>query len=391
MLQALWSASSGMLAQQTAMDTVANNIANVNTPGYKKNRVDFQDLLYSQIRTPERVTITGQVVQNGLQVGNGTRLAATQILFEQGSLQPTGNPTDFAISGDAFFEILLPDGRKAYTRDGSFKVDADGYLVTANGELVNMESADGGLVTFSQGAGKINIDAQGKISQDTPLLQLEPYTFSSPKDLEQVEAGIFKPTDTSGEAILISEMAEEETEELVDEEGNLLPAEERTQPQAYYQVILPDGETAYTTESSFKIDEESRLVTTGKGYPLEPEVTVDTEAGEVSLLKGDVVTADREGMINVPEEIGSLNIIRFANPAGLEKLGGNLYVPTVNSGGAQAALEYTVTAGTLEMSNVQIAEEMVNMMMANRAYELNSRSIKTSDEMLGTANQLLRR
>lgn len=390
MLQALWSASSGMLAQQTAMDTVANNIANVNTPGYKKNRVDFQDLLYSQIRTPDRMTVAGQVVQNGLQVGNGTRMAATQLLLEQGSLQPTGNPTDFAISGDAFFEILLPDGRKAYTRDGSFKVDADGYLVTANGELVNMESTDGGLVTFSQGAGKINIDAQGKISQDTPLFQLEPYTFSSPKDLEQIEPGVFKPTDTSGEAVLISEMAEE-TDESVDEEGNPLPLEEKTQPQAYYQLMLPDGETAYTTESSFKIDEEGRLVTTGKGYPLEPEVTVDTESGEVSLKKGDVVTADREGIIYVPEELGSLNIVRFANPAGLEKLGGNMYVPTVNAGGAQAASEYTVTAGALEMSNVQIAEEMVNMMMANRAYELSSRSIKTSDEMLGTANQLLRR
>lgn len=374
-----------------AIDNVANNIANVNTPGFKKSRVDFQDLLYSQIRTPDRVTTAGQVVPNGLQVGNGTRPAAIQILFEQGSLQPTGNPTDFAISGDAFFEVLLPDGRRAYTRDGSFKVDADGYLVMANGETVNMEAAGGGLVTFPEGAGKINIDAAGKIYQDTVLLELEAFTFSSPKDLEQVEPGFFRPTDESGEAVLISEMAEEETEELTDEEGNPLPAEQKPEPRPYFQVTLPDGETAYTTESMFKIDEEGRLVTAGKGYPLEPEVTVDTEAGENSLKVGDMVLADKQGIIRIPTEMGSLNLVRFANPAGLEKLGGNLYLPTANSGDPQIASDYQITAGTLEMSNVQVAEEMVNMIMANRAYELNSRSIKTSDDMLGTANQLLRR
>ncbi|MFA5881181.1 MAG: flagellar hook-basal body complex protein, partial [Eubacteriales bacterium] len=124
MLQALWSASAGMLAQQTSMDTVANNITNINTPGYKKNRVEFQDLLYNNIRGPGRQTRNGQIVENGIQIGTGTRPAATQMLLEEGELQLTGNPTDFAITGNAFFEVLLPDGSKAYTRDGSFNIDA---------------------------------------------------------------------------------------------------------------------------------------------------------------------------------------------------------------------------------------------------------------------------
>lgn len=391
MIQALWSASSGMLAQQMAMDTVANNIANINTPGYKKSRVEFQDLLYAQVRTPGQVTRTGQVIPNGIRAGTGARPAATQMLFEQGSLQPTGNPLDFALSGNAFFEVLLPDGSAAYTRDGSFKLDADGYLVTAGGYLVNMETADGGLLTFARDASKINVDAGGVIYRDTRLFQLEAFTFQSPQDLERVEPGIFKPTEKSGEAILLSEMETAETEELTDEEGNPLPAPEKPKPQVFYQVMLPDGETAYTTQNSFKLDENGRLVTVDKGYPLEPEVTVDTETGETPLKTGDIVTADSEGVVSVPMEAGRLAIVQFPNPAGLARTGSNLYVQTANSGNPQPAGDFAVVQGNLEMSNVQVAEEMINMIMAQKAYELNSRSIRTTDEMLGMANSLLRR
>ncbi len=389
MLQALWSASSGMLAQQTAIDTVANNLANVNTPGFKRNRTEFQDLLYSQLRSPGRTTRTGQVFPNGIQVGNGTRLASTQVLFEQGSLQPTGNNTDFAISGDGFFEVLRPDGTKAYTRDGAFKIDADGYLVTGNGDVVNMESQGGGLVTFLQGTGKINIDSGGAIYQEKPLVQLEGYGFTSPQDLERVEPGIYRATEKSGEATLLSEMQSDETEQLTDEEGNPIPAPETPKPQAFYQVILPDGDTAYTSGSQFKIDENGRLVTADKGYPLDPEVTVDT--ADAVLQTGDILAADSDGVISVPVEQGKLNIVKFTNPAGLEKAGANLYIPTANSGGAMPAGDSKVIQGSLEMANVQIAEEMVNMMIANRAYELNSRSIRTADDMLAMANALLRR
>ncbi len=264
MLQALWSASSGMLAQQIFIDTVANNIANVNTPGYKKSRVEFQDLLYSPVREPGQVTRTGQVIENGIQTGAGTRLAAVRMLFEQGGLQVTGNPTDLVISGDAFFEILLPDGSKAYTRDGSFRIDADGNLVTGNNNSVNVESKEGGLLKFTEGVAAIKINSSGEI---------------------------FKKTDLS----------------------------------------------------------------------------------------------------SVPEQVGRLNIVRFPNPAGLERTGSNLYRETANSGTPQPTEDFKVTTGSLEMSNVQIVEEMVNMITAQRAYELCSRSVRNSDEMLAQANGLLRR
>ncbi|PKM82221.1 MAG: hypothetical protein CVU89_06150 [Firmicutes bacterium HGW-Firmicutes-14] len=392
MMQALWSASSGMLAQQTAMDNVANNLANVNTNGYKKSRTEFQDLLYSQVRDPGLRTGRGQVVQNGVQVGTGTRPAATQMLFEQGSLQPTGNVHDFALFGNGFFEILLPDGSRAYTRDGSFKIDADGYMVTSEGYIVNMDTPDGGLVTFAGETSEVVIDKDGKIYQEKELLQLEPYTFTSPGDLEQVEPGMFRPTEESGEAVLISEMEYEEDDEYeYDEDGNLISSPEKKEYQAYYEVMLPSGETAFTTENSFRIDEEGRLVTANKGYPLEPEVYVDLEAEDNTLKSGDLLSADIEGAISMPVEAGRLNIVTFPNPAGLEKAGGNLYIQTENSGAVRAAGDFTISQGFLESSNVQLADEMVSMMLAQRAYELCSRSIRTSDEMLGKANELLRR
>jgi len=386
MLQALWSASSGMLAQQTSIDNVSNNIANVNTPGFKQSRVEFQDLLYSQMRSPGRVTRSGQTLDAGIQVGNGSRPAATQLSFVQGPLQETGNHTDLAISGNAFFEIMLPDGSVAYTRDGSFKIDADGYLVTGNGEMVNMNTIDGGFLTFTEGASKVNFDDQGTVFRETSALQLEQYSFTSPKDLEMVEQGIYIPTEQSGEPVLTSELDEELTEE-----GNPLEASDRSRPIGYYQVILPDGDIGYTATKNFKIDEEGRLVTADKGYPLEPEVTVEEIIGEGQFSTGDILMVDDNGTLNISEPAGKLNIVQFVNPAGLQKLGSNLYLATENSGQAQPAQDFKVLQSHLEMSNVQVAEEMVNMITANRAYEMNSRSIRTSDEMLGMANSLLRR
>jgi flagellar basal-body rod protein FlgG len=391
MLQALWSASSGMLAQQMSLDGVSNNIANVNTSGYKKSRVEFQDLLYSETRSSGQVTRMGDTIPNGFQVGSGTRPAANFLLVEQGSIINTGNKTDFAISGDGFFEILLPDGKKAYTRDGSFKIDSDGYLVTAGGYTVNMKANDGGLLTFIQDGTQISIDEKGMIKQDTSVLKLEAFTFNSPKDLKSITSGVFRPTTNSGEAVLLSETETEDIEELTDEEGNPLPAPKKVEQQVYYQIVYTDGEVAYTNENSFKLDETGRLITANKGYVLDPEVTFDLEAEDNPVKAGDVVKAGSEGNILISSEIGSLNIAKFSNPAGLEKQGSNLFIPTVNSGNAQAADDFKLVSGALEGSNVQIADEMVTMMMAQRAYELGSRAIRTADEMLGMANALLRR
>lgn len=391
MLQALWSASAGMLAQQTSIDNVSNNIANVNTPGFKESRVEFQDLLYAQMRSPGRITQNGQTLAAGIQVGSGSRPAATQLSFAQGALEETGNLTDLALSGNAFFEIQLPDGSKAYTRDGSFKIDADGYLVTGNGGVVNMDAAEGGLLKFTDGTDKVRFNDQGIVYRDKTVLQLEQYSFNSPKDMQLVESGIYIPTDKSGEAVLTSEFNAEDTEELTDEEGNPLPAKEKPKPIGYFQVTLPSGDVGYTLNKNYKVDEDGRLVTADKGYPLEPEVTAETITGEKQFAAGDKLTVDDNGALYVSETAGKLNILQFVNPAGLQKLGSNLYLETVNSGKAQPAQDFKVLQGYMEMSNVQVAEEMVNMITANRAYEMNSRSIKTSDDMLGMANSLLRR
>ncbi len=263
MIRALWTAGTGMIAQQTNIDTISNNLANVNTVGFKKIRAEFEDLLYQTLRTPGNSSLgtTGQRPA-GLQVGLGARLAATNRLFEQGSAQQTGNPLDLMIEGDGFFQVALPDGRLAYTRGGNFKIDGEGRLL--------------------------------------------------------------------------------------DNEGNYLEPE----------ITVPDG--------------SSNLV-------IDPDGTVTV------ILPGE----------NNPEEIGKLELVRFINPAGLLPIGKNMYIQSSSSGEPETATPGTEGVGTitqmaLEMSNVQVVEEMVNMIVAQRAYDVNSKAVQASDEMLQVANNLRR-
>src|SRR6056297_1677559 len=133
MMRALWSAASGMSAQELNVDTIANNLANVNTTGYKKQRVEFQDLMYETLREAGSAAAEGVEIPTGIQVGLGSRTAATRKLFAQGTFQETGNPLDMVIEGDGFFEVLTPNGDIAYTRAGAFKIDSEGNVVTADG------------------------------------------------------------------------------------------------------------------------------------------------------------------------------------------------------------------------------------------------------------------
>ncbi|MFZ5641422.1 MAG: flagellar basal-body rod protein FlgG [Bacillota bacterium] len=258
MIQALWSASSGMLAQQMNLDNIANNMANVNTVGYKKSKVEFQDMLYSVMREPDRRTLRGETVPTWFQTGHGVMPVANQVIFEQGALQETGKALDFAIDGSGFFAVQLPDGTTAYTRAGSFSVDGEGQLVNASG----------------------------------------------------------------------------------------------------YPVLTQDGS---------------------------PIVIDDPSAG---------ITVDSNGQIMQNDQtVGAIGVFSFTNPAGLERAGANLYLATVNSGEEMPADEaaYKLAQGMTEAANVNVAEEMTGMMIAQRAYELSSRAIRTADDMLGMANSLLRR
>jgi len=265
MMRSLWTAASGMHAQQFNIDTISNNLSNVNTTGFKKGRADFEDLLYQKRRIAGTPSSLDTQVPTGIQVGHGVKVAATQKMYTQGSLQHTGNKFDIAVEGEGFFRIQLPDGTIGYTRDGAFKIDSNGQVVTHNGY-------------------------------------------------------------------------------------RLLP------PMVFPAGFLPNS------------------------------ITI-TQDGQVTAKVGGSDT-------DIPVGRG-IEIYRFVNSAGLKNIGENLIKETPASGPAIAGRPGyrgmgKLHQGFLEMSNVKVVEEMVNMIVAQRAYEMNSKAIQTSDSMLGTANALKR-
>jgi flagellar basal-body rod protein FlgG len=263
MLRALWTAASGMTAQQMNIDVIANNLANVNTAGFKRSRTDFQDVLYQTDRVPGTAVSEGAQVPAGIQVGLGVRPGAVYKSFSQGTFQQTGNPLDVLIEGDGFLQVTMPDNSTAYTRDGSLKRDDQGRLVTSDGFPIG-------------------------------------------------------PT----------------------------------------EIVLP---------------EDARSVSIGQD-------------GTVS------VTLPNQ---DEPSTVGTIQLVRFQNPAGLEAVGQNLFKATAASGEATSGTAGQggfgrIIQGAVEMSNVKVVEEMVNMIVAMRAYEVNSKAIQTSDEMLSIANNVRR-
>ncbi len=260
MMRSLYTASTGMYAQQLNVDTLAHNISNVNTTGFKKQRVEFQDLLYQQIRRPVVTDNTNEPV--GISIGLGVRPSATQTSFTQGNLQASTNTLDVAISGLAFFKLEGMGDDNVYTRDGALKIDNEGNLCTAAG----------------------------------------------------------------------------------------------------YKLVGADA--------------------------------LEADAYDVQIAKDGTVTYMTPGSDTV-QEAGQLELVKFANPAGLEALGGNIYAATASSGEPEdwdpdSDSTVSIESGYLEMSNVQIVEEMVGLITAQRAYEMNSKVIQSSDEMLQTATSLRR-
>ncbi|HMS55190.1 MAG TPA: flagellar basal-body rod protein FlgG [Fimbriimonadaceae bacterium] len=262
MLRAMMSAGTGMVAQQINLDTIANNLANVNTTGFKGQRAEFTDLMYQTYRASGSAGAGGQSQPVAMQVGLGSQFASTATNFTNGGMQQTNNVLDLAVSGEGFFEVELADGTKAYTRDGSFKKDSEGNLVTSQGFKVT---------------GPIQIDSR-----------------------------------------------------------------------ATAVTVMPDGTVNAVIPGS-----------------------------------NDAVTQ------------GNIRLYMFPNASGLTRLGGNLYVPGGASGDAAEVTPGTegsgsIQSGALESSNVQVVEEMVRMITAQRAYEINSKAIQTADDMLQLLNQLKR-
>jgi len=262
MIRALYTAASGMNAQQANIDNVAHNLANVNTTGFKKSRIEFEDLVYQEIRAAGSSASATTEAPVGLEIGLGTRAVATARDFSAGNMRTTSAPLDVAIEGGGFFKVSMPNGTTAYTRSGTFHLDAQGVIVTS------------------------------------------------------------------------------------------------------------------------------------EGYPIDPQITVPSNATSVSISKDGIVSAVVAGQA-ASQQLGTLEIASFSNPAGLSPLGGNLFATTSASGEPESGAPGTDARGTLaqgfvEDSNVSVVEEMVNMIIAQRAYEANSRVVKAADEMLSQVNNLVR-
>ncbi|MES9968766.1 MAG: flagellar basal-body rod protein FlgG [Candidatus Thiodiazotropha sp.] len=261
MYPALWIAKTGLDAQQTNMSVISNNLSNVNTTGYKRDRAVFNDLIYQNLRQVGAQSSENTELPSGLMVGTGVRVVATQKEHSQGNIVQTGNSLDVAIQGKGYFQVLHPDGNIVYTRDGTFSLTADGNIVTPN------------------------------------------------------------------------------------------------------------------------------------GYELQPAMTVPTNATSLTIGSDGVVSVLVSGN-NTPTQIGQVELAYFVNPQGLEPIGDNLYRETNASGGVNTAIPGTDSTGTLiqaalESSNVNVVEELVNMIETQRAYEMNSKAISTTDEMLSYVNQQL--
>ena len=260
MIRSLWIAKTGLDAQQTQMDVISNNLANVSTSGFKRARAVFEDLLYQTIRQPGAQSSEQTQLPSGLQIGTGVKPVATERIFTQGNLQQTGNSKDVAIQGNGFFQVLMPDGTTSYTRDGSFQVDANGQLVTSS------------------------------------------------------------------------------------------------------------------------------------GYAVQPAITIPADTQSLTIARDGTVSVTQPGSA-APVTIGTLQLAMFVNPAGLQSLGENLYAETASSGTPSSNAPGSNGAGLLnqgyvETSNVNVVEELVNMIQTQRAYEINSKAISTSDQMLQRLTQL---
>jgi len=203
MIRALYSSSSGMQAQQMNLDTIANNLANVNTTGFKRTRVDFQDLLYQTYRAPGTAGSQGTTIPTGIQVGHGSRPVATQRIFSQGDFQQTENPLDLVIEGDGFFQVTRPDGTTGYTRAGAFKKDGTGRVVTSEGFLLSPAitiPADAKQITVGSD-GTVSVTLAGQTAASTVgTLQLA--SFINPAGLLSVGRNLFTPTAASGSAVV---------------------------------------------------------------------------------------------------------------------------------------------------------------------------------------------
>ena len=383
MLRSLFSGISGLRSHQTMLDVTGNNIANVNTTGFKASQTQFQDTL-SQVLTNPGGAQAGIGGTNPAQVGLGVKVAAISTNFQQGAAQTTNRSTDMMISGDGFFSVQK-NGQTFYTRNGSFDFDATGQLVTAEGGLVRGWLAN----------------AAGQIDTTGPLgtIQLPTTTLVGAQATTNVAFGGNLPSDAAVGTNLVRDV------EVFDELGassTLTLAFTRTG--TGWNVSGTDGGAPATGTLTFNTD--GTLATGGTlaiggrnvdlsgvtGYAALSTVEVETvngnQAGSLQSFSinadGTIIGAFSNG---TKQDIGRIALATFANPVGLQKAGGSLYTTSVNSGNPQVGTAGTggrgsLIGGAVEMSNVDLSSEFTNLIIAQRGFQANSRVITTSDELL---------
>ena len=417
MLRSMFAAVTGLRSHQAFMDVVGNNIANVNTTGYKTSNVLFEDLLSQQLRGAGAPNngITGGT--NPALVGLGVRLAGVTVNFAQGATQLTGRSTDFAIQGDGFF-VVSQGGQRAYTRNGSFSLDADGYLTTVDGGYVLGWQADPeGTVATNATVGRVQIPVGitipavsttemtigGNLPSDTPAgdtINAGIDVYNSLGEAVSLRAEFTKVANSAGEVNW--------TMRVYDDAGNQIsPGSGGTAVDFDLAGALTSGNITITQSQLNAIAGTAGTwpaggITIDFGTATDPDrLSGGAELNSASALGqngsglGSVVgfSVSQEGLVTGvfsngrSQPLGQIALATFNNPTGLQKAGSSLYIETVNSGQAQVGQAAqggrgTLSGGTLEMSNVDLAAEFTNLIVAQRGFQANSRVITTSDEIL---------
>lgn len=411
MIRSMFSAVSGLRNHQTMMDVVGNNIANVNTTGFKTSNVVFQDVLSQTLQGGGAATAQ-QGGTNPAQVGLGARVAAITTNFGQGALQRTGRATDLAIEGDGFF-VVSQAGQQLYTRAGSFSVDALGRLVTQDGAFINgWQSGADGRVNTNGPVGMIQIPV-GDLIAPVATSSREPGVtvggnLPANADVGRIITNSVQVFDGQGNPVSLK-MAFEKTDEnewevtfsYVDENGDDVELNTETlafdpdtgelETPADYGIVIDDADGIFGGDITITLGEEggpNRLTQYGELSTLAILDQAGSAAGSLQSF-----TVSQDGLIvgsysnGRTRPIGQIALAVFANPEGLEKVGGSNFRPTMNSGLAQLGRageggRGLLSSGTLEMSNVDLAQEFTSLIVAQRGFQANSRVVTTSDELL---------